>query len=92
MQSIFNLHGTYGLPLCISGITHHQSFSKQMVDHDQRREAMKRQRSEGGEDQNANYQEMGFQFQRVSDQEDLSSGVVLSFSYSDGSACIAKAA
>ncbi|XP_062083526.1 uncharacterized protein LOC133789822 [Humulus lupulus] len=102
MQSMFNLHGTCGLPLCVSGITRHQSFSKEMVDHDQRREAMKRQRSEAGDGQNAN-QEMGFQ--RVSeifieeigsDDQDLSSssgGVVVtcSMSYS-GLACIAKAA
>ncbi|XP_021889795.1 uncharacterized protein LOC110808574 [Carica papaya] len=45
LQSTTNLHGIYGLPLCVSGFTHHLTFSKQMADHDERRKAMKEKRS-----------------------------------------------
>ncbi|KAK1429125.1 hypothetical protein QVD17_11327 [Tagetes erecta] len=50
MQSIFNIRTSYGLPICLSGITrHHQlSLSKQIADHDRRREEMKRSRKENG--------------------------------------------
>ncbi|PON80430.1 hypothetical protein TorRG33x02_234340 [Trema orientale] len=106
MQSMLNLHGTYGLPLCVSGITHHLNFSKEMMDHDQRREAMKEQRSRAMEDLNAN-QEVGFQ--RVSEtfldgirngaqggddhhDQDLASGGVLRHLCYSGLSCIAKAA
>ncbi|KAK3206044.1 hypothetical protein Dsin_020090 [Dipteronia sinensis] len=44
MQSMLSLHGTYGLPLCVSGITHHLTLSKEMADHDLRREAMKKKK------------------------------------------------
>ncbi|KAL7596914.1 uncharacterized protein LOC111877502 [Lactuca sativa] len=54
MQSTMNIRTTYGLPLCLSGLTnhHHLSLSKQIADHDRRREAMKvatsETRSRGG--------------------------------------------
>ncbi|PQM33250.1 uncharacterized protein Pyn_10266 [Prunus yedoensis var. nudiflora] len=61
MQSMLNLHGTFGLPLCVSGITHHHlTFSEEMADHDRRREAMKRQRSQARAELHAN-QELGFE-------------------------------
>ncbi|KAK2643302.1 hypothetical protein Ddye_025065 [Dipteronia dyeriana] len=44
MQSMLSLHGTYGLPLCVSGITHNLTLSKEMADHDLRREAMKKKK------------------------------------------------
>ncbi|KAI9195113.1 hypothetical protein LWI28_011826 [Acer negundo] len=44
MQSMLSLHGIYGLPLCVSGITHHLTLSKEMADHDLRREAMKKKK------------------------------------------------
>ncbi|KAJ9188889.1 hypothetical protein P3X46_000244 [Hevea brasiliensis] len=67
MQCGLNLHGTYGLPLSVSGITHrHLPLSKEMVDHDRRREAMKKQRSQAREGLRAN-RELGFErnFERV---------------------------
>ncbi|KAG6631699.1 hypothetical protein I3843_13G093900 [Carya illinoinensis] len=61
MQSMSSLHGcSYGLPLCVSGIAHPLSFSKEMADHDRRREAIKRQRSQSLAEPHAN-QEMGTQ-------------------------------
>ncbi|KAG6619685.1 hypothetical protein I3842_Q088300 [Carya illinoinensis] len=61
MQSMSSLHGcSYGLPLCVSGIAHPLSFSKEMADHDLRREAIKRQRSQSLAEPHAN-QEMGTQ-------------------------------
>ncbi|XP_040992260.1 uncharacterized protein LOC121239170 [Juglans microcarpa x Juglans regia] len=60
MQSMSNLHGSYGLPLCVSGIAHPLSFSMEMADHDRRREAIKRQRSQSLAEPHAN-QEMGTQ-------------------------------
>ncbi|KAI3791412.1 hypothetical protein L2E82_05180 [Cichorium intybus] len=43
MQSILNIRTTYGLPLCLSGVSrhHHLPLSKEIADHDRRREAMK---------------------------------------------------
>ncbi|XWS73740.1 hypothetical protein CRYUN_Cryun02cG0154600 [Craigia yunnanensis] len=64
---MLNLHRTYGLPLCVSGITQHFILSEdRMADHDNRREAMKKQRSKASESLHAN-QEMGVQenFERV---------------------------
>ncbi|KAJ9178498.1 hypothetical protein P3X46_010376 [Hevea brasiliensis] len=58
MQSMLNLQGSYGLPLSVSGITHHLPLSKEMVDHDRRREAIKKQRSQARECLHAN-QELG---------------------------------
>ncbi|KAJ8768647.1 hypothetical protein K2173_023551 [Erythroxylum novogranatense] len=46
---MLNLHGTYGLPLSVSGITHHLSLSKELADHDRRRDAIKKQRSKARE-------------------------------------------
>nr|KAJ0211647.1 hypothetical protein LSAT_V11C400217100 [Lactuca sativa] len=48
MQSIMNISTTFGLPLCLSGVTrHHQlSLSREIADHDRRREATKRVISE----------------------------------------------
>ncbi|XP_050370756.1 uncharacterized protein LOC126788789 [Argentina anserina] len=62
MQSMLNLHGTFGLPLCVSGINHlqHPHLTHEMADHDRRREAMKKQRSRAREELNAN-QEMGIE-------------------------------
>ncbi|XVE59784.1 hypothetical protein DITRI_Ditri05aG0075000 [Diplodiscus trichospermus] len=60
MQSMLNLHATYGLPLCVSGITQHFILSEEMADHDRRREAMKKQKSRASESLHAN-QEMGIQ-------------------------------
>ncbi|CBI16279.3 hypothetical protein VitviT2T_007998 [Vitis vinifera] len=57
MQSL-NLHGSYGLPLCVSGITHRHTVSDEMADHDRRREAMKRKISQARESVHTN-QEMG---------------------------------
>ncbi|EEF36028.1 uncharacterized protein LOC8286015 [Ricinus communis] len=54
MQSMINLHGSYGLPLSVSGITHHLTLSKEMVDHDRRREAIKKQRSQARQGLHAN--------------------------------------
>ncbi|XP_062172954.1 uncharacterized protein LOC133878416 [Alnus glutinosa] len=64
MQSMLNLHGSYGLPLCVCGIAHHLPLSKEIADHDRRREAIKRQRSQAGEELHAN-QEMSTQLERV---------------------------
>ncbi|OAY37969.1 uncharacterized protein LOC110627004 isoform X2 [Manihot esculenta] len=78
MQSMLNLHGTYGLPLSVSGITHHLPLSNELVDHDRRREAIKKQRSQARERLHAN-QEMGFErlvvrdFQEGEMNEDLAS-------------------
>ncbi|XP_055959737.1 uncharacterized protein LOC130014819 [Mercurialis annua] len=63
MQSMISFHG---LPLSVSGITHHLTLSKEMVDHDRRREAMKRRRSHGTDQ----IQEMGFEI-NVEIDEDL---------------------
>ncbi|XWS71321.1 hypothetical protein CRYUN_Cryun03dG0128100 [Craigia yunnanensis] len=60
MQSMLNVHATYGLPLCVSGITQHFILSEEMADHDRRREAIKKQRSRASESLHAN-QEMGVQ-------------------------------
>ncbi|PIA54072.1 hypothetical protein AQUCO_00900564v1 [Aquilegia coerulea] len=49
MLSILNLHGSYGLPLCVSGISHPFAFSMEIADHDLRRESMKRHRSQARE-------------------------------------------
>ncbi|EXB98565.1 hypothetical protein L484_014409 [Morus notabilis] len=95
MQPMFSLHSTCGLPLCVSTITHHLTFSKDMADHDLRREAMKKHRSRGGEGVHAN-QEVGFQrlcerllgqIKREADSDEL----LRDLSHS-GLACIAKAA
>ncbi|XP_030968795.1 uncharacterized protein LOC115989249 isoform X3 [Quercus lobata] len=58
MQSLLNLHCSYGLPLCVSGIAHHLTLSKEMADHDRRREAIKRQRSQARKELHAN-QDLG---------------------------------
>lgn len=60
MQCLLYLHSSYGLPLCLSGIANPLSFSKEMADHDLRREAMKRQKSQAREVFGAD-QEMGMQ-------------------------------
>ncbi|KAI3682057.1 hypothetical protein L2E82_50205 [Cichorium intybus] len=48
MQSILNIRTTYGLPLCLSGVPRHhrRPLSKEIADHDRRREVMKRAISE----------------------------------------------
>ncbi|KAM1040344.1 hypothetical protein FF1_029592 [Malus domestica] len=71
MQSMLTLHGSFGLPLCVSGISHHHlTFSKEMADHDRRREAMKRKRSQARAALHAN-QEVGFEgtSERVATEE-----------------------
>ncbi|KAA8550428.1 hypothetical protein F0562_002112 [Nyssa sinensis] len=50
-----NLHG---LPLCLSGLTHPLTLSKEMADHDRRRDSMKKQKSQAREALNTD-QEMG---------------------------------
>ncbi|XP_028775863.1 uncharacterized protein LOC114732689 [Neltuma alba] len=46
MQSMFNLRASYGVPLCLSGITLtlHASLPQEMADHDRRREIMRLRR------------------------------------------------
>ncbi|KAK9940194.1 hypothetical protein M0R45_016865 [Rubus argutus] len=73
MQSMLNLHGSFGLPLCVSGITHHHHLTHEMADHDRRREAMKRQRSQAREDLNANH-EMGIDRIRERVVEEIKEG------------------
>ncbi|KAM5584013.1 hypothetical protein ABKV19_003735 [Rosa sericea] len=74
MQSMLNLHGTFGLPLCVSGITHHHPhLTHEMADHDRRREAMKKQRSRAREELNAN-QEMGIERIRERVAEEIMDG------------------
>ncbi|KAK9079077.1 hypothetical protein SSX86_000747 [Deinandra increscens subsp. villosa] len=48
MPPIFNLRSTSGLPLCLSGVTRHHllPLSKEIADHDRRREEMKRAKTE----------------------------------------------
>ncbi|KAL4610233.1 hypothetical protein ACB092_08G037000 [Castanea dentata] len=58
MQSLLNLRCSYGLPLCVSGIAHPLTLSKEMADHDRRREAIKRQISQAREELHAN-QDLG---------------------------------
>ncbi|KAF7823434.1 Fos-related antigen 2 like [Senna tora] len=45
MQCMLNLGASYGLPVCLSGISHSPPLplSTQMADHDLRRQAMKRE-------------------------------------------------
>nr|XP_011457320.1 PREDICTED: uncharacterized protein LOC101309899 [Fragaria vesca subsp. vesca] len=97
MQSMLNLHGTFGLPLCVSGITHHHPphLTHEMADHDRRREAMKKQRSRAREELNAN-REMGAERIRERVTEEIIDGDLaallrdLSLCYLAN--CIAKAA
>ncbi|PRQ33688.1 hypothetical protein RchiOBHm_Chr5g0060411 [Rosa chinensis] len=96
MQSMLNLHGTFGLPLCVSGITHHPPhLTHEMADHDRRREAMKKQRSRAREELNAN-QELGIDRIRGRVAEEIMDGDLaallhdLSLCYLAN--CIAKAA
>ncbi|XP_031265545.1 uncharacterized protein LOC116123970 [Pistacia vera] len=97
MQSMLNLYGSYGLPLCVSGITqsHHLTLSKEMADHDRRREAMKKQRSRG---RHAN-QEMGMERNHAREVVEITEGevdedlaCVLQDLYNICSSCTAKAA
>ncbi|XP_054795083.1 uncharacterized protein LOC129300539 [Prosopis cineraria] len=46
MQSIFNLRASYGVPLCLSGITLtvHASLPQEITDHDRRREIIRLRR------------------------------------------------
>ncbi|PWA44560.1 hypothetical protein CTI12_AA525310 [Artemisia annua] len=48
MLSLVNIRTTYGLPLCLSGVTRHDHlhFSKEIADHDRRREEMRRAKPE----------------------------------------------
>ncbi|KAK4790991.1 hypothetical protein SAY86_031404 [Trapa natans] len=47
MQSMLHINSCYGLPLCISSIPPPLTLSKEMADHDRRRNAVKRLRSTG---------------------------------------------
>ncbi|KAF9606255.1 hypothetical protein IFM89_024076 [Coptis chinensis] len=50
MLSVLSFHGVnYGLPLCVSGISHPLALSLEMADHDLRRESIRRHRSQGRE-------------------------------------------
>ncbi|XAR60469.1 hypothetical protein NMG60_11033868 [Bertholletia excelsa] len=92
MQSILNLHSSYGLPLCLSGITHPLSLSKEMADHDRRREAMRKQKGEATEGLNANLnQELGFGRNTEGIREGAADGDLHDQSYV-GLVCTAKAA
>ncbi|KAI4334433.1 hypothetical protein L6164_019128 [Bauhinia variegata] len=42
---MINLGANYGVPLCLSVISHRLSLPKEMADHDLRRQAIRRQRS-----------------------------------------------
>ncbi|EOY33081.1 hypothetical protein QUC31_019128 [Theobroma cacao] len=98
MQSMLNLHTTYGLPLCVSGITKHFILSEEMADHDRRREAMKKKRSRASESLHAD-REMGIQenFETVVEQimegeVDGDGAIVLQHLSCSCLACTAKAA
>ncbi|CAL5426557.1 unnamed protein product [Camellia sinensis] len=95
MQSILNLHGSSGLPLCLSGITHPLSLSKEMEDHDRRREAMRKQKGEAREVTHAN-QEMGIVRSHERDLEESREGEVdgdlAGLLHDLGFSCTAKAA
>ncbi|GMN34191.1 hypothetical protein TIFTF001_042014 [Ficus carica] len=102
MQPMYSLHGTCGLPLCVSALTHHLPFSMEMADHDLRREAMRKHRSRGrerGREGVHAYQEMmGIQrvcerlLDEIKKREQADSDEPLRDQSHTGLACIAKAA
>ncbi|KAK3028158.1 hypothetical protein RJ639_038682 [Escallonia herrerae] len=99
MQSIFNLQSSCGLPICLSGITRPRTVSTEMADHDRRREAMKRHKSQSREVLHVD-QEMGLvrNHERIVGESregeiegDLAA-IVRELSYRCLQACTAKAA
>ncbi|KAK6936010.1 hypothetical protein RJ641_033040 [Dillenia turbinata] len=75
MVPILNLHANYGPPLCVSGITPRLNLSTEMADHDRRRRAMKRQRSEARGNFHAD-QEIGVEENHVRVLEEIREGEI----------------
>ncbi|XVF69390.1 hypothetical protein PTKIN_Ptkin11bG0077800 [Pterospermum kingtungense] len=89
MQSMLNLHASYGLPLCVSGITHHFILFEEMADHDRRREAMKKHRSRASD---CLPKEMGVGEIMEAEADGDGATVLLDLSCCSCLACTAKAA
>ncbi|KAK6926822.1 hypothetical protein RJ641_008541 [Dillenia turbinata] len=75
MVPILTLHANHGPPLCVSGITPRFSLSIEMADHDRRRKAIKKQRSEARENFHAD-QGIGVQQHHVRVLEEIREGEI----------------
>ncbi|KAL5056045.1 hypothetical protein RYX36_036727 [Vicia faba] len=60
MQFMLNLRVTHGVPLCLSGITNPLALSKEMADHDRRRNAMRKLRSVHAKQDKSGERKSGF--------------------------------